>query len=598
MNATTENSIDPTEKNYIGYEALISYLTESKNWSYRGFLNLNQDVIIASTSSLTSSPLTLAKWQNFNVTWYIRFLNIAKELLEPNTFAIVNTEYSQRKKDLQAFWQEVIKECKKKNIVTTIPEKTIAIDKCEKENIVSTIPKDTVIIEECEKKNISITTPEEIIIPEETVIEKCEEKNIMITTAIDEECEKENIMITIPEEIAVIDEEFQVPEKTIQALVKDLFQQDLPAKNTELIKYCYDILHELENKSYAHPFYKCDINKDKVIKYPMDLLTINSKLENNQYTLLEEFEDDIRLIFCNCYTYNDVESKVYYLGKELEAVFNKKWNEKLILHDRQMRELKRVRDNDADTDSPFKKQIRILEQNEDNLVYRHVINKTLLVVSAYESLIAGNITPFIKNLKTFLLTRSKMSLSSADEAVLQAIVEGLLPSKYCIPELSLGRQKGYGRFGYSDIFVLKGTGDNNISLELKYISLVGLIKNQKNNFSTKDLEDLDKTLEKENEEFLLKRLYSYWSKEYKETKQITIGEVLNNGIIQLRSYMNIISKGKPANYSSSGVFDERVKITKSNPNKLKGFVILVVGFRRILWRPVEEVISNYIYGKV
>ena len=30
----------------------------------------------------------------------------------------------------------------------------------------------------------------------------------------------------------------------------------------------------------------------------------------------------------------------------------------------------------------------------------------------------------------------------------------------------------------------------------------------------------------------------------------------------------------------------------------RGFVILVIGFRRILWRPVEEVTSNYIYNKV
>ncbi|GBB94737.1 hypothetical protein RclHR1_24010004 [Rhizophagus clarus] len=160
------------------------------------------------------------------------------------------------------------------------------------------------------------------------------------------------------------------------------------------------------------------------------------------------------------------------------------------------------------------------------------------------------------------------------------------------------KQKGNGRFGYSDIFILKEIGDNNISLELKYISLVGLMKNQKNKFGANDLEHLDKILEKENEECLLKRVYTYWSKEHQETKQITIGEVLNNGISQLRSYMNIISKGKPVDYFSSGVFDKRIKITKSNPNKLKGFVILVIGFHRILWRPVEEVVSNYKYDKV
>ncbi|GES81632.1 hypothetical protein GLOIN_2v1771827 [Rhizophagus clarus] len=195
-----------------------------------------------------------------------------------------------------------------------------------------------------------------------------------------------------------------------------------------------------------------------------------------------------------------------------------------------------------------------------------------------------------------------MSLFSADEAVLQAIVESLLPLKYRIPELSLimdgKKQKGSGRFGYSDIFVLKEISNDNISLELKYISLVGLMKNQKNKFGANDLENLDKVLEKEDEKFLLERLYTYWSKEHEETKQTTINEVLNNGINQLKSYMNIISKGKPVDYFSSGVFDKRIKITKSNPNKLKGFVILVVGFRRILWRSVGEVISNYKYDKI
>ncbi|GES92244.1 hypothetical protein GLOIN_2v1790207 [Rhizophagus clarus] len=89
MSATTENCIELTKstENYIGYEDLISYLTnESKNLSYRSFLNFNRDTIIASLTSLTSSSSTLAKWQNFNITWYNRFLSAAKELLEPNAF--------------------------------------------------------------------------------------------------------------------------------------------------------------------------------------------------------------------------------------------------------------------------------------------------------------------------------------------------------------------------------------------------------------------------------------------------------------------------------------------------------------------------------
>ncbi|PKY47665.1 Bromodomain-containing protein, partial [Rhizophagus irregularis] len=90
-----------------------------------------------------------------------------------------------------------------------------------------------------------------------------------------------------------------------------------------------NIFHELENESYANLFYKYtkeDV-KNEVIEYPMDLFTINSKLENNQYTSLKEFEKDIRLIFCNCYTYNDIKSKEYCSGKILESIFNEKWNE-------------------------------------------------------------------------------------------------------------------------------------------------------------------------------------------------------------------------------------------------------------------------------
>ncbi|PKY26988.1 hypothetical protein RhiirB3_442517 [Rhizophagus irregularis] len=114
---------------------------------------------------------------------------------------------------------------------------------------------------------------------------------------------------------------------------------------------------------------------------------------------------------------------------------------------------------------------------------------------------------------------------STDKPVLQAIVESLLPLKYHIPELLLvvngTKLKSFGHFGYSDIFVLKGIGDNNVSLELKYTSLVNLIKLieiYKNKFNANDLENLDKIIiEKANEKVLLKRSYSYWSKEYGET---------------------------------------------------------------------------------
>ncbi|GES94856.1 hypothetical protein GLOIN_2v1781474 [Rhizophagus clarus] len=373
---------------------------------------------------------------------------------------------------------------------------------------------------------------------------------------------------------------------------KDTSNADI---NNLTTNFCYNILHELESKSNINPFYKLTEKTNKIIKNPMDIFTINSKLDNDEYTNIEEFEKDMQLIFHNCYIYNDTDSKLFHLGKAVESVFIEIWAEKTqkkvskrmqdndidsptnktkVLTEKNINqqkvELKRVHDDDVDLSTDhIAKQIRILEQNKDDLVFNDVITNVL---------------------------------SSMNEPVLQAIVEGLLPQKYRIPELSLvmdgKKQKGSGRFGYLDIFVVKGAGDYNISLELKYVSLVGLIKKQKDEYGTNDLEDLDKTLAKENEELLLNRPYSFWSKDHNKMNQITIGETLEKGINQLRSYMNVIAKGKPTDYFSSGIFDKRVKITKSNRNELKGFVILVIGFRRILWRPVEEVMSDYSYNKI
>ncbi|CAB4477932.1 unnamed protein product [Rhizophagus irregularis] len=468
-------------ESYPGEDALISYIKERRNKaSYWGFLNNYHDIIVTSAFS--------DDWCELNNTWTARFLHETKDL--PDFKDKIITERTRYVKRLQIFWQEIIKECKKENLVP---------------------------------------------------------------------------------------------------------------KSIKLIDFCHSILQELDNKSNIHPFYKYD-EKENPIKNPMDFFTINSKLNDNQYTSAKDFEKDIRLIFRNCYTYNNIGSEIYKLEEALELAFNKIWTEKIIFLVKQKEKSKRVRDNDTNSSSELvKKQIRILEENKDKLVYRQVVNDGFLIASAYENLVAGNI-PFIEILKTFLSTRSQMSLFSANEPVLQAIVESLLPLKYHVPELSLvidgTKLKGSGRFGYSDIFVLKGIGNNNVSLELKYISLVNLIKNQKNKFNANDLENLGKIIEKENEKDLLKRSYAYWLKEHEEIKQTTIGEVLDNGVDQLKTYMNIISKGKIINYSSSGIFDKRVKITESNPTKLKGFVILVIGFHRILWRSIEEIITNYSYDKI
>lgn len=62
------------------------------------------------------------------------------------------------------------------------------------------------------------------------------------------------------------------------------------------------------------------------IKHPMDLSTIKDKLENKQYESNEDFYNDMKLMFNNCYLYNGEDSPVAQMGKELEKAFEKIYN--------------------------------------------------------------------------------------------------------------------------------------------------------------------------------------------------------------------------------------------------------------------------------
>lgn len=92
------------------------------------------------------------------------------------------------------------------------------------------------------------------------------------------------------------------------------------------------ILIELQNNNSAWPFLQ-PVNKDEVqdyydfIKNPMDLSTVELKLENNKYDTFESFIKDIRLIFSNCRTYNNETTSYYKYANKLEKFFEKKVKE-------------------------------------------------------------------------------------------------------------------------------------------------------------------------------------------------------------------------------------------------------------------------------
>ncbi|XP_059096828.1 bromodomain-containing protein 2-like, partial [Tigriopus californicus] len=119
--------------------------------------------------------------------------------------------------------------------------------------------------------------------------------------------------------------------------IKDL-HEELPhfssnksrVKLSDALKYCNEILRELFSKkhsAYAWPFYKpVDAQQlglhdyHNIITRPMDLGTVKQKMDGREYGKPEEFAQDVRQIFKNCYTYNPETHDVVAMAKKLEQV--------------------------------------------------------------------------------------------------------------------------------------------------------------------------------------------------------------------------------------------------------------------------------------
>ncbi|EGI66642.1 Bromodomain-containing protein 2 [Acromyrmex echinatior] len=106
-------------------------------------------------------------------------------------------------------------------------------------------------------------------------------------------------------------------------------------KLSEALKSCNDILKELfakKHSPYAWPFYK-PVDAEllglhdyhDIIKKPMDLGTVKTKMDNRQYKTAHEFASDVRLIFTNCYKYNPPDHDVVSMARKLQDIFEMRY---------------------------------------------------------------------------------------------------------------------------------------------------------------------------------------------------------------------------------------------------------------------------------
>lgn len=130
------------------------------------------------------------------------------------------------------------------------------------------------------------------------------------------------------------------PKRSIHPPKRDLPYASKPKKKKYQweLKFCQEVLDELHKPKYyniAAPFYypvdPVALNiptYHNIIKKPMDLSTVQTKLKTGQYENAKEMEVDMRQIFKNCFKFNIPGDPTYMAGKKLEELFEAKWAQK------------------------------------------------------------------------------------------------------------------------------------------------------------------------------------------------------------------------------------------------------------------------------
>ncbi|XAR56486.1 hypothetical protein NMG60_11037000 [Bertholletia excelsa] len=97
-------------------------------------------------------------------------------------------------------------------------------------------------------------------------------------------------------------------------------------------KSCNNLLAKLMKHKYAWVFNKPVDAKalglrdyHDIIKHPMDLGTIKTRLSKNWYKSPREFAEDVRLTFQNAMTYNPKGQDVHVMAEELLNIFEERW---------------------------------------------------------------------------------------------------------------------------------------------------------------------------------------------------------------------------------------------------------------------------------
>ena len=86
------------------------------------------------------------------------------------------------------------------------------------------------------------------------------------------------------------------------------------------------LFHDNQSTAFQEPVDYIELNLPEypeIIKNPMDLGTIKEKLENDEYSDINQIVNDFDLIWENCFTFNKVGSDIYKSAQYCKKLFKK-----------------------------------------------------------------------------------------------------------------------------------------------------------------------------------------------------------------------------------------------------------------------------------
>jgi hypothetical protein len=104
--------------------------------------------------------------------------------------------------------------------------------------------------------------------------------------------------------------------------------------NDDGVRKCFQLLTKLKKHNCSGPFLRpVDVDGLGLMDYydivtePMDLSTVETKLQNGEYTSVNQFAEDIRKIWNNAFRYNAKGTAIYQMTSEMASLFEKLFKE-------------------------------------------------------------------------------------------------------------------------------------------------------------------------------------------------------------------------------------------------------------------------------